>query len=233
MNLKMILFLSRKTKPSTKIIKTEVESFMNKYAICPTPMSNVPGSDYAGRICTFEWEEDFPITGDYIFRGMADNISKVYIDNDIIMQPKHFRGYPLPKDIVKKTIESGPHKIKIDLYNIPILEPKPQASGSQDLTITYHGLNRGSSIKVSEERVYPIKVADRGRLGRGLNAAVKSVSKKTIKFTDSTSQNDTDAEFKIVSPSPGVSAKFRGSNDNNLELVVKGKGDVKYSIGME
>jgi len=221
---------ARKTKPSTKIVKTEVDSFMNKYAVCPTPMSNIPGSDYAGRICTFEWEEDFPITGDYIFRGMADNISKVYIDNDIIMQPKHFRGYPLPKDIVKKTIESGPHRIKIDLYNIPILEPKPQASGPQDLTITYHGLNRGSSIKVSEERVYPIKVADRGRLGRGNNAAVKSVSNKTIKFTDSTSQNDTDAEFKIVSPSPGVSAKFRGSNDNNLELVVRGKGDVTLRL---
>ena len=221
---------ARKTKPSTKIVKTEVDSFMNKYAVCPTPMSNIPGSDYAGRICTFEWEEDFPITGDYIFRGMADNISKVYIDNDIIMQPKHFRGHPLPKDIVKKTIESGPHRIKIDLYNIPILEPKPQASGPQDLTITYHGLNRGSSIKVSEERVYPIKVADRGRLGRGNNAAVKSVSNKTIKFTDSTSQNDTDAEFKIVSPSPGVSAKFRGSNDNNLELVVRGKGDVTLRL---
>ena len=49
---------------------------MNKYAICPTPMSNVPGSDYAGRWCTFVWEENFPYTGEYIFRGMADNISK-------------------------------------------------------------------------------------------------------------------------------------------------------------
>ena len=31
---------------------------------------------------------------------------------------------------------------------------------------------------------------------------------------------DTDAEFRIKSPSPGLTAKFRGSNDNDLELVI-------------
>ena len=41
---------------------------------------------------------------------------------------------------------------------------------------------------------------------------------------------DTDAEFRIVSPSPGVTAKFKGINDNDLELVVKGKGDVSLEL---
>ena len=210
---------ARKTKPSTKIIKTEVDSFMNKYAVCPTSMSNVPGSDYAGRICTFEWEEDFPITGDYIFRGMADNISKVYIDNDIIMQPKHFRGHPLPKDIVKKTIESGPHRIKIDLYNIPILEPKPQAAGPQDLTITYHGLNQGST-RPNGEKFYAIRTE-----GESRTAGRRVIKKgKVIQFDDDIDNGfDENAKLTIESTSPGVSAKF--SNDGT-QMIVKGEGDV-------
>ena len=81
-----------------------------------------------------------------------------------------------------------------------------------------------------KERRYKIEVANQGDKGRGDRAAVKSVSDKVIKFTDSTSQMDTDAEFRIKSPSPGVTAKFRGSNDNDLELVVKGDGEVSLEL---
>jgi len=95
------------------------DKFMNQYAICPVPKSDVPGSDYAGRWCTFEWEENFPYTGEYIFRGMADNISKVYLDNDLVIEPRNFKGGPLPKDTAKKTVKSGVHRIKIDLLNKP------------------------------------------------------------------------------------------------------------------
>ena len=94
-------------------------SFMNNYAISPVPASDVPGSDFAGRWCTFDWEEDFPYAGEYVFRGMADNIGKMYLDNELIMEAKHFRGDPLPSNVVKKTVEAGVHKIKVDLYNIP------------------------------------------------------------------------------------------------------------------
>ena len=82
----------------------------------------------------------------------------------------------------------------------------------------------------AKERTYKIEVANRGSLGRGDKAAVKSVSDKVIRFTDSTSQMDTDAEFRIKSPSPGVTAKFRGSNDNDLELVVKGDGELSLEL---
>ena len=94
-------------------------SFMNNYAISPVPPSNVKGSDFAGRWCTFEWEEDFPHTGEYVFRGMADNIGRMFVDNDLIMRASHFRGDPLPSNVVKKTIEGGVHRIKVDLYNTP------------------------------------------------------------------------------------------------------------------
>ena len=53
---------------------------MNKYAVAPIPESNAPGSDYAGQVATMEWEEDFPYTGEYVFRGMADNKGKLYLD---------------------------------------------------------------------------------------------------------------------------------------------------------
>ena len=53
------------------------------------------------------------------------------------------------------------------------------------------------------------------------------VSDKRIKYTDSTFQNDTDAEFKILSTSPGVSAKFSGDGS---ELLVKGNGDVTLQL---
>ena len=103
------------------------DSFMNRFAVSPVPASDIPGSDYAGQWCTFEWEENFPYTGEYTFRGMADNISKVYLDNELIMEPRNFKGNPLPKDTKNVTIQAGIHRIKIDLINVPIREkPKPK-----------------------------------------------------------------------------------------------------------
>ena len=42
-------------------------------------------------------------------------------------------------------------------------------------------------------------------------------------------QGDTDAEFEILD-SPGVTAEFKGSNDDNLELVVRGSGSVTLRL---
>ena len=95
---------------------------MNDYAVSPVPASNVPGSDFAGQVATMEWEENFPYTGRYVFRGMADNIGKIYLDNELINEVRNFRGDPLPKNTVRKTIQEGVHRIKIDLFNIPIKE---------------------------------------------------------------------------------------------------------------
>ena len=110
------------------------DSFMNRFAVSPIPPSDIPGSDYAGQWCTFEWEENFPYTGEYTFRGMADNISKVYLDNELIMEPRNFKGNPLPKDTKNVTIQAGIHRIKIDLINVPIREkpkPKPGQQGGK------------------------------------------------------------------------------------------------------
>jgi len=108
-----------KSKSTRGVGKEIKESFMNSYAISPVPVSDVPGSDFAGRWCTFEWEEDFPYTGEYVFRGMADNIGRMYLDNDLIMEAKHFRGNPLPSNVIKKTVEAGVRRIKVELFNAP------------------------------------------------------------------------------------------------------------------
>ena len=144
-----------KPKPQTKIKRVIEDSFMNRYAISPTPPSNVSGSDYSGRWATFEWEENFPYTGEYVFRGMADNRSKMYLDNELLFKPRNFRGDPT--DILKKTIEEGVHRIKIDLFNSPAKETiivKPGGNGgvSGDLVIDYRGLSPvNKKIDVSKD----------------------------------------------------------------------------------
>ena len=42
-------------------------------------------------VYTFIWEEDFPISGDYKFRGMADNIGRIFIDNELVLEERRFR----------------------------------------------------------------------------------------------------------------------------------------------
>ena len=132
---------------------------MNRYAVSPVPASNVPGSDFAGQVATFEWEENFPYTGEYVFRGMADNVSKVYLDNEQLIKTKKFRGSPT--DTIKKTIEEGVHRIKIDLLNIPAKEkviikpsiPEPESPELCEATIIYKGLHpKNKKIKVSSDK---------------------------------------------------------------------------------
>jgi len=93
--------------------------FMNTYAISPVKPSEFIGSDEAGIVFSMEWEENFPITGEYIFRGTCDNSASVYIDGQSIGKLQSFRDNPKP---FQKTIQEGNHVIKIDLTNAPIYE---------------------------------------------------------------------------------------------------------------
>ena len=93
--------------------------FMNTYAISPVSPSNVRGSDFAGRLFTFEWTEDFPLDGEYIFRGLCDNKAQLYVDN---LKVTDLAGFNSPVRSIQKTFRKGLHNIRIDLLNIPILE---------------------------------------------------------------------------------------------------------------
>ena len=93
--------------------------FMNKYAISPVKPSEVTGSDNAGKLFRMEWEQNFPISGEYIFRGVCDNTAQVYIDGGLVGSLKGFDQNPTP---LQKSIQEGNHIIRVDLVNQPVLE---------------------------------------------------------------------------------------------------------------
>ena len=107
--------------------------FMNSFAISPVPKSNVPGSDFAGIPFTFEWEEDFPFDGEYIFRGLCDNKAELYLDNIKIDDLKSFKDSP---NKIQKTIKAGVHRIRLDLLNVPIKEKVLTQKTQQTTTTT-------------------------------------------------------------------------------------------------
>jgi hypothetical protein len=95
--------------------------FMNSYAISPVPPSNVKGSDEAGKLFVFDWDVNFPHDGEYTFRGLCDNVSKLYVDNIVLFDLGSFNDAVSP---IKKQLKAGSHSVRIDLLNLPILEPE-------------------------------------------------------------------------------------------------------------
>ena len=104
---------------ATKVTKTILPSFMNNHAVCPTLPSHKDGSDMHGNLYTMIWKEQFPHDGDYIFRGICDDIANVYLDGEKIMSLPGHKGVDqkfTPKKH-KMFIDEGLHEIKIDLLN--------------------------------------------------------------------------------------------------------------------
>ena len=115
--------------------------FMNEYAISPVPPSNVPGSDYAGVPYTFEWEEDFPYSGEYTFRGACDNKGEFYFDNIKVADLSGFKGSPVK---IKRTVEAGVHRIRLDLLNIPIKEKVESPEDGDFIDVNFTVFGQGS-----------------------------------------------------------------------------------------
>ena len=102
-------------------------NFMNKYAISPVPMSNVKGSDFGGREHYFEWDVDFPHSGDYIFKFQCDNQGSLYIDGekkgDYKIGSGGAEGNVLsPPETAKVGITTGLHTVRIDVSNGAMME---------------------------------------------------------------------------------------------------------------
>ena len=107
------------TQDTTAVTHPEWGEFMNQYAVSPVKPSDVIGSDEAGKIFSMEWELNFPISGEYIFRGVCDNTAQVYVDGSLVGNLKGFKDNPSP---LQKTVAEGNHILKIDLLNVPITE---------------------------------------------------------------------------------------------------------------
>jgi hypothetical protein len=200
-----------KSKPQTKTKRIIEDSFMNNHAISPVPPSNALGSDFAGIEHTLEWEEDFPYDGDYIFKYLADNVADIFLDNQLIGRTKRFKGSP---DKLKRFVKSGVHRIRVDLENIPIYEtvsvqpptPTPEIYTNKSYSIRTEGASRTAGRRVRNN-------------GR------------EIQFDDNSSNGfDENASLKIISTSPGVSAKFNG---DGTEMIVKGSGDVSLKFSWD
>ena len=116
------------TQNTTYVTYPAWGEFMNKYAVSPVKPSDTRGTDEAGKVFTIEWEENFPISGEYIFRGVCDNIAQVYIDEQLVGNLKDFEQNPSP---LQKTIREGNHIIKIDLLNAPITEKVSTSSSTK------------------------------------------------------------------------------------------------------
>jgi hypothetical protein len=126
-------------------------SFMNAFAISPVSPSNVKGSDMAGKTYTFEWQENFPWEGDYIFRVQADNDAKLYINNepvsifnkpsgtdvkDIEIGSGGAAGHVISKPLkFKKYIpRRGVYKISVDLFNHQVKEMVKKITNVSEVT---------------------------------------------------------------------------------------------------
>ena len=119
--------------------------FLNKFGISPYPPSNVIGSDYAGNTFIWEWDIDFPVTGNYRFRGHCDNRGGIFIDDEFIgnfISGVTFDAIPdgpsPPVTKLFKNVQKGIHKVRIELFNEPTgspLSPSPNSWNANPMAI--------------------------------------------------------------------------------------------------
>lgn len=132
--------LGRVTRSKFDVTFPQWSDFMNQYAISPVPPSNARGSDFAGIPYSFEWEEDFPYDGEYVFNGLCDNKAELYIDGSKVYDLGNFNQAPTP---IKKRITKGVHTIKLDLLNSPIFEEIPGQAGPDFVPVTFNVYGQG------------------------------------------------------------------------------------------
>lgn len=232
--------------------------FMNSYAVSPVPPSNVKGSDYSGTLFTMEWNENFPLTGEYVFRGLCDNVAQLYIDNEKVFD---LRGFADSVSDISKTITEGIHNIRIDLLNIPIYETKVTSAPSSNpasnikpkfiqkgknyfLEVGGTGTGEVTIVMDVDDRSFVAGLAAKEVIipSDGNNLSFKRRSdtpqKETIKKTGKFSGGKTYGPIQINGASPGVGTPKVSNNklglldtdgsDENIKVIIT---DVKNSAG--
>jgi hypothetical protein len=183
--------------------------FMNSYAVSPVSPSNVKGSDYSGILFTMEWNEHFPLTGEYVFRGLCDNVAQLYVDGEKVFD---LGGFADSLSDVRKTITEGIHNIRIDLLNSPIYETRVTAGQSS---------NSKGNIKpkfIQKGKSYFLEV---GGTGTGEVTIVMDV--------DDQSYIAGLAAKEVVIPSDGNDLSFKRRSDTPQKETIKKTG--KFTAG--
>jgi len=174
-------------------------SFMNTYAVSPVPISNAKGSDFAGINYTMEWEENFPYSGEYIFRGTADNEGKLYLDNEYVMDMEGFRSNPKK---FPKNVNSGVHRIRLDLFNVPQYEwIKASAEDNSFVPIEFEIYGHGGPAIHQLKFIFSEK---NGKHSFTVNNVSKSggTKKQTIKL-----KANSDYDVKVITGNDTTSEK--------------------------
>ena len=178
-------------------------NFMNKYAISPVPMSNVKGSDFGGQEHYFEWDVDFPHSGDYIFKFQCDNQGSLYIDGEKKGEYKIGKGGAegnvlSPPETAKVGITTGLHTVRIDVSNGAMMEKvaeqneKLQALSTSDevkfdvqvatlygASATIEGLDISFAKTYGEEKRVNESVIKKVEYGRVYDVKITSDTKRT------------------------------------------------------
>jgi hypothetical protein len=212
--------------------------FMNSHAISPTPPSNVPGTDYAGITFTFEWEKEFPYEGEYVFKAMADNIAKIFLDNQLLFQTSKFGDEP--PDKIKKVVNEGVHRIRVDLYNIPFLEKvitQESKTGRVNVDFSVYGegkSTRGFSFFFTAEDgsdSFTIRGVSRGKETRKDTISVKPNIKYKVVATSTRGnveqgliQNKKNKEGGVGTSNKIFADYIASANDNDDIQITAGSG---------
>ena len=187
--------------------------FTNQYAISPVPPTNIRGSDFSGIPFTFEWEEDFPFDGEYVFRGTADDDGQLYLDNDFVADLEGFGRDPRP---IKKTVKSGVHRIRLDLYNKPQYEFQTSA-----VTEVFNTLK---SIDKADRKLWRIN-PEAGKNADFLNRY------GVLPFDPGEAKIQTDVNQDPGRSAQNPEAKFEQEGDQ-LYLKVTGGGRIKVNFSV-
>ena len=203
--------------------------FLNTYGISPKPPSNAKPSDFAGKWFTFEWDQEFPYDGEYKFRAQCDNKARLYVDNKPLSSfaigfggaSGHVLSNP---SSVKETIKAGSHKIRLDLYNEPIMEkvaqqqPPPASSSEVEFKISTasafgNGIEiEGLNLNVAKENTVTVE---------GGGTQINETFKRTVEFGK---------KYKVIFTSDGVGGtgnipvEYRNLNAANNPIRVTGGG---------
>lgn len=208
--------------------------FMNSYAISPVAPSTVKGSDYAGIPFTFEWEEDFPYDGEYVFKGLCDSKAEFYLDNVKIADLKSYNDSP---EVIKKNIKSGVHRIRLDILNSPVKEIIPISTTPNLVDVSFSVYGQGAFKDllvnfVSEDgkESFVINGVTKGKKTRTdvikvrPNVTYKVVAKEDSSKYKSTEQGIIKQGKKVKEGGIGTSNKifadYIGSKNDNDDLQI-------------
>jgi hypothetical protein len=190
--------------------------FMNSFAISPVPKSNVPGSDFAAIPFTFEWEEDFPYDGEYVFRGLCDNKAEFYLDNIKIADLRSFKDSP---EAIIKTLKAGVHRIRLDLLNIPIKEKVVIQPTIQPTQSTQPSIPNQNPFKVTAAYTGVKNLVNNFKSG---------IYKVKVAYRQDTGPSGIAIEIKNKSNGKVVFDSLRNINGSNVKLIPVTSG--KYSL---